>query len=192
MRTISVIYLLLLFPVFVTAQDVSRGSIPEDLLRPGRGESSHYPIDTVIGELGQGDVSDAAFSFANSVAAGFLSGETGHSGLATVNLSLREDFLLVLEHIEPRTVRLGGGREELDGAISFMIRFIGREMGITGELFIRYVTRYIEEIIEDEVVTRTVGNWTFEDLILEDAKTRDEEYRESLQRFDFSPYERFF
>ena len=43
-----------------------------------------------------------------------------------------------------------------------------------------------------EVEYRTVRNWVFEELILEEAKSRETEHQESLQRFDFSPYERFF
>jgi hypothetical protein len=124
-----------------------------------------------------------------------------HPGLAGINAALREDYLTVLEGIGPRSYRLGGGREEPDGAVSFMIRLIGRESGITGELFVRYVTRQIrieneneseDEEAEVEVEVRTVGSWRFEDLILEEARGREEEQRESLQRFDFSPYERFF
>ena len=195
MRTVSFISLLFIITAFTAAQEGSspfRGSIPEELLRPRRGESPRYPIDTVIGELGQGEAGEAAYSFANSLAAGFLSGEAGDPALAAINAALREDYLSLLANIEPAGFRLGGGREEADGAVSFLIRFIGREQGITGELFIRYVTKQIEDVYEDEVRTRTTGEWTFEDLILEEAKSRDAEQRESLQRFDFSPYERFF
>jgi hypothetical protein len=111
-----------------------------------------------------------------------------------------QEFLPVLESIAPNTYRIGGGREEPDGAISFLIRYIGRERSITGELFVRFVTRQITEVVqreyeegeEPETVTRTTGSWTFDDLILEDAKNREEEQKETIQRFDFSPYERFF
>ena len=189
-----IICILLFITTLAAAQEqgVNRGSIPEELMRPRRGEASYYPIDTVIGVLGQGEASDEAYSFARTIGVGFLSGEMGHPGLRTVSAVLREDFLSVLEIIEPRSFRIGSGREEPDGAISFLIRFVGREQGITGELFVRYLTRQTEEVIEDETITRTTGNWSFEDLILEDAKSREEEQRESLQRFDFSPYERFF
>ena len=181
-----VIFVCLFFlTVFASAQE-SRGSIPSELLRPGYGESPRYPIDTVIGEMGRGEASAAAYSFAGSIAAGFVSGEAGHSGLRTVNAPLRENYFSALREIEPGGYRLGSGREEADGSVSFLIRFMGRERGITGELFIRFVTRSAVDGTE-------TGNWVFEDLILEEAKSRDEErQRESLQRFDFSPYERFF
>jgi hypothetical protein len=192
MRIFGFICVFLCLAVFSSAQDQPyRGSIPEELLRPKRGEVSHFPVDTVIGELGQGRASDAAYSYAKSIAAGLISANMDNPGLAGINAELREDFLTVLQEIDPRSYRLGGGREEPDGAVSFMIRLIGRESGITGELFIRYVTRQIQPDNE-EVETRTVGSWRFEDLILEEARSREEEQRESLQRFDFSPYERFF
>ena len=185
-------------------ESYSRGSIPGDLLRPRAGEAPRFPIDTVIGELGQGKASAAAFSFARSLMEGFTSGNAAHRGLAPVNAAMRENYLSVLKSIQPANYRLGGGREEPDGSTSFLVRFIGSEWAITGELFVRYVTRQVEEVTEvttmvdgeevkEKVVNiKTVGNWTFDDLILEEAKRRDEEHRGAVQRFDFSPYERFF
>ena len=196
MRVFNFICLFLLMTAFTAAQEqgnsLSRGSIPEELLRPKRGESPRYPVDTVIGELGRGEAGEAAYLFASSLASGFLSGEMEHPALAAINEALRENYFSILENIEPGSFRLGGGREEADGAVSFLIRFLGREMGITGELFIRYVTKQTDRVSENGVETTTAGNWIFEDMILEEAKRRDAESKESFQRFDFSPYERFF
>jgi hypothetical protein len=233
MRNFSFFCFFLCLSILSSAQDQQRGSIPEELLRPKRGEEARYPIDTVIGELGQGEASLASYTFAKSIAAGLVSVNKEHPGLAGISAALRDDYLSVLEEIYPRSYRIGGGREEADGAVSFMIRIIGKDSGVTGELFVRYVTRQItvenkapvenktaaeikdevnkeevnkeeasieenkeekEEVIEKEIKTeiKTVGSWKFEDLILEEAKSREEEDRESLQRFDFSPYERFF
>ena len=193
--TVNFISLFVAITFFTAAQDQGgyfpRGSIPEELLRPSRGESPRYPIDTVIGELGRGEAPYDAYSFANSTAAGFASGDAAHPALAAINVSLRESFLSLLEIIEPVSFRLGGGKGEPDGSVSFLIRFIGRDLGITGELFVRHVSRQTEEDVEGETRITTTGSWMFEDLILEEAKTRDEERRET-QRFDFSPYERFF
>ncbi|MDR0302087.1 MAG: hypothetical protein LBI04_07240 [Treponema sp.] len=192
MRIFGFVSLFLCLAVFSPAQELYRGSIPEELLRPRRGEVPRFPVDMVIGELGQGKASDTAYSFAKSIAAGLISSNTEHPGLATINADLREDYLTVLDEVGPKSYRLGGGREEADGAVSFMIRLIGRENGITGELFIRYVTRQIQQDNEEEGETKTEGSWRFDDLILEEARGLEEEQRESLQRFDFSPYERFF
>jgi len=185
--------LLLIAPALAVSQTqderVLRGSIPEQLLRPGRGESPRYPIDTVIGELGQGSVPAGAFRFAESICAGFLSGNTESRVLASINSTVREFLFSSLEAAKPVSYRIGGGREEADGAYSFLVRFIGREQGITGELYIRYVTRHIER--EDGEASST-SVWVFEELLLEEAKTRETEQQESIYRYDFYPYERFF
>jgi len=235
MRIVAFVGLFLIATVLAPAQDegvsYSRGSIPEELLRPKRGEAPFYPVDIVIGALGQGEASDEAYSFARSIAIGFFSGGMGHPSLETVNAVSREGYLSALDTIQPVNYRIGGGKEEPDGAISFLVRFMGRELCITGELFVRYVTKQTEKIIsggageevkedkeiangeegeeikesevneESEVVEVieepkveiiTTGEWMFDDLILEEAKSREEEKNNALQRFDFSPYERFF
>jgi hypothetical protein len=146
----------------------------------------------VIGELGRGTASQSALSFANSIASGLISGLMEHPALDEINSVLRESHLSALEVINPASVRLGGGREEADGAVSFLVRFIGREQGITGEIYIRYVTRRSggDDDEDDEVVT--TGNWVFEELLLEEAKDREVEQREATSRYDFYPYERFY
>jgi len=193
MRFFSVACLVLLIPAFAVSQErganISRGSIPETLLRPARGEAPRYPIDTVIGPLGQGEASAAAYFFANSLLTGLLSGKMDHPSLVYINSVVREGYLSELEAIAPANFRIGGGREEADGAVSFLIRFIGAEKGIVGELYIRYVTRQIQG--EGEEVT-TVGSWTFEELILEEPRDRDTEEKESMYRLDLFPYERFY
>jgi hypothetical protein len=172
--------LFLFIPMFAAPQEqagnLSRGSIPEDLLRPKRGEAPHYPIDIVIGDLGKGTASDAAFSFANYISAGLLSGNMENQALAGIESSLRESLLSSLEAIAPLNYRLGGGREEADGAVSFLIRFIGKDQGISGELYIRHNS----------------GGWVFEELLLEEAKDRVTEQKESIYKNDFYPYERFY
>ena len=188
-RVFSFFYLFLVTAIFAAAQGQGsyRGSIPEALLRPGRGESARYPIDLVIGELGQGRASAAAYSYANSVAAGLLSGQMSNSALSSINPGLRETYLSTLGRVSPRSYRIGGGRQEPDGAVSFMVRFIGREYGITGELYIRYTTRQTEE--------ETTGSWSVDELLLDEAKSRETEHQEALQRrhrLDLLPYERFF
>ena len=165
--------------------NASRGSIPEALLRPGRGEAPRYPIDTVIGELGRGTATEAAFNFASMICEGLLSGDKNNANLVTINSGLRDNYLATIEIIGPLSYRIGGGRDEADGAVSFLVRFIGREHGIAGELYIRYRTRVNQEGV-------TTGSWIFEDLLLDDARERETEQNESVYRYDFNPYERFY
>jgi hypothetical protein len=116
---------------------ISRGAIPEALLRPQRGESPRYPIDMVIGPLGKGDAPDEAYRLAGTIMAAFIGGDMKSPELSGINSVIREGFLSQLEAINSRSYRIGSGREESDGAVSFLIRFIGREQAITGELYVR-------------------------------------------------------
>jgi hypothetical protein len=117
--------------------DTYRGSIPEILMRPQRGEAPRYPVDTVIGPLGRGEASEAAYLFARKVSAALTAGNRNDSSLQGMNSVSLEAFISELSGINPLAWRLGGGREEPDGAVSFLVRFLGRERGITGELYIR-------------------------------------------------------
>jgi len=206
-----------------TEELIQRGSIPEELLRPRRGESPRYPTDTVIGPIGQGTASTEAYGLARRIAAALLQGNINASVLASVNKVFLQDCMSALSVVNPRFFRLGSGREEPDGSVSFLIRFAGREQGITGELFIRYeervtnpppskppeskpVTEGGEETEGEEAPAEAEAaepeepvyvpiiekRWFFEDLILEAPRSREEEFLDNRQRFDFSPYERFF
>ena len=209
---------------------VYRGSIPEELLRPRKNEAPRYPIDTVIGPIGQGKASAEAYGFARKVAAALLEGDMNASVLSPVNKVFLESCMSELNVVNPRFFRLGSGREEPDGAVSFLIRFAGREQGITGELYIRFEERVTNPPppppppAESKPVTAEAEaagadnsgdaesetaetaqvpepppyvpiierKWVFEDVILEAPRSREEEIIESRQRYDFSPYERFF
>ena len=235
-----------IFPQGINTADeiAQRGAIPEELLRPRRDEAPRYPVDTVIGPLGQGRASDEAYRFARNVATALLAANTNAPALSSANKVFLGNCLSALSAINPRLFRLGSGREEPDGSISFLVRFAGREEGITGELFIRVIEQHprpissnnpdqeentvqanseedlpLEENDLPEENTLLEGNaapeggddfiteetepppppiisvvkvWIFEDLILEEPRSREAENRESKHRYDFSPYERFF
>jgi hypothetical protein len=214
--------------VFSQDEITERGSIPEELLRPRREESPRYPIDTVIGTLGQGQTPNEAYALARKTAAALLAGTMDAPVLASVNRVFLEGCMSKLQELNPRSFRLGGGREEPDGSVSYLVRFVGREQGITGELFVRYEEKRVEApepavppsetelesgddsagqsetavSVETAVPAETTVTeaakvpaekvWIFEDLILEEVRSREEENAESPHRFDFPPYERFF
>ncbi|MDR0583833.1 MAG: hypothetical protein LBG57_05715 [Treponema sp.] len=185
---------------------LSRGSIPEVLLRPQRGEAPRYPDDTVIGPLGQGEAPREGYLFARQVASALAAGNMSSPSLAAMNRASLESLLSVLNDISPRTYRIGGGREEADGAVSFLVRFAGREQGITGELYIRLQeqapaavpaetgdsSEAAEETPPAAEAARPGRVWVFEDLLLDEPRSRQSEDAETRHRFDFSPYERFF
>jgi hypothetical protein len=149
-------------------------TIPQALKRPQRGESPRYPRDAVIGELGRGTASDEAYLFAQNLMRGILSGNRESGLLSGTDGAVLEEIFTNLDPIEARQYRLGGGREEPDGSTSFLFRFIGRELSISGELYL---------ILEEEA-------WRLEDIITEEARSVSEEG--AAYKFDFSPYERFF
>ena len=188
---ISALCLFLFIPalVFSQRQETFRGSIPEEVLRPSHGESPRYPADIVIGELGRGSASAGAYNFANSVASALLGRQTQNAALASINYNSRENYFSALNVINPLSFRIGGGREGADGSVSFLVRFIGREQGITGEMYIRYVTRQAEDYAGETV---TAGNWILEELLLEEPRSREIENRESSNRNNLYSYERFF
>ena len=216
-------------------------TIPPELWRPSRGESPRLPIDTVIGELGRGEASEEAYRFARSVAEALMAEKSSDSSLSGMSQAELDGFFEAIREAGPESFRLGSGRLEPDGAVSFLLRFIGREKGITGELYIRTdeesglpvgdelaaetsaggnetetndeeaaaetAETAVAETAEAETVetasaetasagepeplARQAGNvWHFEDLLLEEVQERTAAGLE--QRFDFSPYHRFF
>jgi hypothetical protein len=173
-------------------QEIS-GTIPDVLKRPLRGEAPRYPIDVVIGPLGPGEAPEEAWLFARTVLQAIVNGRD-FEGLDLAG------FRESLAPVEPESFRAGGGREENDGSVSFLVRFIGREKWAAGELYLRPQTEAEpEESTEEpenpaaepaEKPGRKVTAWRFDDLLLEDAQDRGTEG--DSRRFDFSPYERFF
>jgi len=167
-------------------QETQSKTIPSVLLRPERGESPRYPRDLVIGELGQGESSDEAYKFARDLLSALSTGVSDAPVLSGTGSLITKDIADTILSIAPRGYRLGGGRIEADGSVSFLLRFYGSEESITGEMFIRQEE---QEESEDKVPAKK-EKWFLDDFILEDIRALSE-IRDSY-RYDFSPYERFF
>jgi hypothetical protein len=148
--------------------------VPEALKRPQRGEAPRYPKDTVIGALGRGTAAEEAYTVARVLLTALLKGNQDAPVLQEVDPQMVTDCFTMLEPIKPQKFRIGGGREEPDGSTSFLIRFVGREQWISGELYLRP---------EDDL-------WKVEELILEEP--RDIREQTEAYPFDYSPYERLF
>jgi hypothetical protein len=128
----------------------------------------------VIGEMGKGEASEEAYRFARAVLSAFLYSNTDAAALSGAGPLLVEDVQKALKEINPTKFRIGGGREEDDGYTSFLFRFLGREQGIAGELYIRN---------QEE-------KWLFDDILIEDP--HDTTGQLEPYAYDFTPYERFF
>jgi len=188
-----------------------RGSIPDELRRPERGEAPRYPTDVVIGELGQGKSPDGAYNFAKNLLSILISGSKDAEIIKASAYILTESLLKEINSLRPRSYRIGGGRVEADGSVSFMVRFLGPDQSITGELYVRQVDSPVihnEEVSAENNVSEeevqpvwsylranaadlpVEGKWLLDDLILEDKRDITD-IRDSY-RYDFSPYERFY
>lgn len=177
-------YIRLLLPalLLVTAlsfaqngEDVSFGGVvPEILLRPTRETEWVYPVDAVIGPLGGGEVSDAANAYARGVLRDLMRQNSEAKTLKDLAPDLLKEAMTKLGEAEPRKVRSGGGREEPDGSVSFLFRFIGSEKELSGELYIRDVA----------------GAWKTEDIIFEPPKNISS--GSDSVNSTFTPYERFY
>jgi hypothetical protein len=155
----------------IAAQDDDWTILPDALRRPQRGEALRYPRDTVIGDLGRGDAEDGAYRTATRFLTALMEKDRESSILATLDASFLDELLGALEPVAVRTFRLGGGRNEEDGSVSFLIRLLGSEQWISGELYLRF----------------GYETWLVDDLVLEQAKAfsaDDSGYT--------SPYERVF
>lgn len=160
-------------------------TIPEILRRPEMSEAPRFPKDMVIGELGRGKSPDAAYLFARDLLSALISGSANAPSLINTERIITESLLEKINEIEPRSYHLGGGRTEADGSVSFMIRLLGWEESIAGELYLRQ--EGINSPLEDD---DPGGQWLLDDLLIEEKQTLTE-IRDSY-RFDFTPYERFF
>ena len=145
-------------------------TIPELLRRPVIGEAPRYPVDMVIGTLGRGSAPEAAYLFARQLMSNLMTANSASVFTDNITDSIIEE----INSLRPRSFRIGGGRVEPDGCVSFLIRFLGNNESITGELTIRPAE----------------GRWILDGIILEERIPLSE-IRDSM-RFDFSPYERFF
>ncbi|MDR1106160.1 MAG: hypothetical protein LBL44_07365 [Treponema sp.] len=200
-------------------QEEENGTIPDELRRPRRGEDPRYPEDMVIGELGRGKAPEEAWRLAENLLSALVMQD--RSGLSSIDSLILDNLLGTLGEIDARTFRLGSGRDEPDGSVSFLVRFMGREEWIAGELYLRLPETQesrpdasVPEVSAPEASAAEAGEtvetaetpeepaaepagvtaagiavWHFDDLLLEEKRSRGAEKDFSL---DFSPYERFF
>jgi hypothetical protein len=162
----------------IKQEDTWNGTVPEVVRRPQRGEAPRYPRDIVIGDLGRGDAPEETYTLAKNLLNALVSGNKTAPAISALDKNLAERLLTKLQPINPRKFRIGGGQEEADSGVSFLVRFIGREQWISGELYLK---------LEEGGQTRV---WLTDDLVLEDQQ--DISASKEPYPYEFSPYERFF
>jgi hypothetical protein len=214
MPLILAVCLLIFAPRPAAAQDPQPGrdTIPRALRQPQRGEAPRYPRDLVIGSLGPGNAPAAARRSALEIMSALSAGNQDAPSLASLGPAARGELFDSLAEIQPRAYRVGEGREEADGSCSFLVRFLGREMGIAGELYLRFrppqpaVAEAVEPVeavepagaaepiepaeSEEPVPAPPPEGWVLDDLLLEEKRGLGEIAEEPL--FDLPPYERLY
>jgi hypothetical protein len=148
--------------------------VSEQIRRPRQGESPRYPEDSIIGELGQGEAPVESYRFVQELLQELLPKESRQEFVSNLPIDNTEGIINILQEIDPENVRIGGGREEADGSISFLLRFIGTNSWSGGEIY----------------VSRSENTWIVEDLILDEPGEQNK--TNGQYRFNFPPYERFF
>jgi hypothetical protein len=141
---IILLIIIVLFSGFALFAQSSSG-LPQELLRPRYGEEPVFPKDYVIGELGRGDATEETYLLAREIVAGLAAGNGNVDRLVFPDYK-RTAALNKLSGMGVRSWRVGGGRSEGGGVYSFLVRFLGREKSITGELYLLWQ----EPIVEDE------------------------------------------
>ncbi|MDR0551074.1 MAG: hypothetical protein LBG72_03540 [Spirochaetaceae bacterium] len=154
------------------------GSLSEDLLRPTRSYAPLYPRDAVIGELGKGEASEAAYSYAVAVLSNIMADKQNAPSLRMLGETDKTEIFEKIKKVEPRKVRSGGGLIEPDGSNSFLFRFIGREKEVSGSL-------YILPDEEPETIRWTLDSVLMEDVIVSASKNDTRDY-------DYLPYARMY
>jgi len=130
-------------------------TLPLEVQRPQYGEDPHFPRDYVIGELGQGDASEESYALARDIVASLAAGD-GKIERAVFPEKKRLAAVNAIKELGVRSWRIGGGRDDGSGCYSFLIRFLGRESSITGELYLQWEQPkppVVEEEVSAEAVT---------------------------------------
>jgi hypothetical protein len=143
------------------SQDVDSVTIPDAIRRPSRTETPRYPSDSVIGNLGQGELSQEDLNFASNVLRALMQGREQSPLLLTLNEGAGREFIEKTQKIRAFKFRIGGGKEIVDGAGSFLFRFIGRDGQLGGAMyFVRSESGYIlDDIILEDISQNLVdGN----------------------------------
>lgn len=198
----------ILFLLLTVSAEEGGGLLPGSLSRPQKGEAARYPQDLIIGELGRGEAPEAVYYYAKKILDSFISQKQEAEGM---DRGIWRQTKAGADAISPQKFRLGGGRQEADGSVSFIFRFIGREQWLAGEIYVRFqdampVVRQEETAVQGGGTAAEAGNpdkaaapaeieytkagWQVDDIILDDPKRIGE--NGTAYQYDFSPYERFF
>jgi len=146
-----------------------------DLRVPNSTEALRLPSDYEIGPLGWGDSDQAAYNVA--MTALLTAAKTGKAEKAG-DAYLDEQSLKNLAALGSNPqVHIGGPLVQVEGTLSFLVRFIGKELTCAGEI---------------HLVSAEGGEWTVDALILDLPVLKVQEGDTGGLSFDPLTYKRFF
>jgi len=151
------------------------GTISENISRPDVLREPIYPSDITIGALGPGTAPMDAYNYARRVLRELRQSNTKE--LSALSSKDKAEITGNIETVKPASFRIGGGREEEDGSISFLFRFIGKNDEFAGEIYLRD--------------SSGKGDWKVEDVIPEDIKTI-QEATDNEHAYSWLPYDRIY
>jgi hypothetical protein len=141
------------------SQEGGSVSIPDAIKRPSRIDAPRYPRDSVIGDLGRGELSQGDLDYASSVLRALLQGREQSPLFSTLNEGAAAELIGELRSIRANKFRIGGGKEIVDGAGSFLFRFIGRDGQIGGVMyFVQGESSYLLDDIILEAIPQNILN----------------------------------
>jgi hypothetical protein len=128
-------------------------TVPDAIRRPSRNETPRYPRDFVIGDLGRGELPQEDLNYASNVLRALMQGREQSSLLETLDKDTVRGYIEELQGIRVEKLRIGGGQEIVDGAGSFLFRFIGRNGQLGGVMyFVRGEGGYmLDDIVLEEI-----------------------------------------
>jgi hypothetical protein len=133
---------------------VKRASSTDPFLPTGS-EAVRLPQDFVIGKIGDEGVGANAYHFAFDFLSSLARSEEVKRFYTDRGRQEAESIAPILAPLLPASVRVGSGSAEGEGGVSFLIRFVGKERSVTGELhLIRSSSAWlVDELILDEPVS---------------------------------------
>jgi hypothetical protein len=157
------------------SQDGESITIPDAIRRPSRTDTPRYPRDSVIGDLGRGELAEEDFDYTSNVLRALMQGREQSPLLQTLGEGMGREFIDKILGIRAYKFRIGGGKEIVDGAGSFLFRYIGRNGQLGGAIYF----------------VREGGGYVLDDIILEDIPPNMlDGDRDRVS--DLFPYERFY
>jgi hypothetical protein len=133
---------------------VKRGSSADPFLPTGS-ETIRLPQDFVIGKIGDEGVEPNAYRFAVDFLSSVAKSEEVMRFYTERGRQEAKSIAPLLAPLLPASVRVGGGSVEGEGGVSFLVRFVGKDHSVSGELhLVRSSSVWlVDELILDEPVS---------------------------------------